>query len=279
MPQPSALPNPVTALRDIHRVAGHFGELVQGRMGENGPLALISLPCPALWVSVGAGVEPTPGLITEHQAARLCEALDLPAPVTLPPLCATMPLGGGAGSSTAALTAVARHAGYNGPPAQLARACAQVEGASDPLMFPHPERVLFAPRAGEVLADLPPLPTLEIVGGFFGPVQRTDPADLHFPDISDLIAAWPHIRRAADIAKLATRSARRSLALRGPEHDPTATIAQELGALGWMIAHTGNARGLIFAPGQVPDHATAVLESHGFTQCLRFQAGGEGGAS
>ena len=47
------------------RVAGHFGELMQGRLGADGPLALISLPCPVLAVQTGG--TGTPGLIGPAQ--------------------------------------------------------------------------------------------------------------------------------------------------------------------------------------------------------------------
>jgi len=30
------------------RISGHFGELLQGRLGPQGPVALITLPCPVL---------------------------------------------------------------------------------------------------------------------------------------------------------------------------------------------------------------------------------------
>ena len=33
------------------RVPGHFGELLQGRIGSDGPVALVTLPCPALGVT------------------------------------------------------------------------------------------------------------------------------------------------------------------------------------------------------------------------------------
>ncbi len=53
--------------------------------------------------------------------------------------------GGGAGSSTAGLVALARALGFSGTPDDLARLCVAIEAASDPLMFPHAERLLFAP--------------------------------------------------------------------------------------------------------------------------------------
>lgn len=254
------------------RVTGHFGELLQGRLGPDGPVALVSLPCPAFWVALGGTADTV--LIGPGRVARLCAELGLPLPDTLPPLHATMPLGGGAGSSTAALVAVARHLGFTGTPEALARACARAEGASDPLMFPHAERLLFAPREGRVLAPLPPLPRFTVLGGFHGDEQRTDPLDLRFPDIADLIEAWRRAPDLATLAALASTSARRTLALRGPAQDPTERLGAELGALGFVIAHTGSARGFLFAPGTVPGDGEDRLRAHGFRQITRFDAGG-----
>jgi uncharacterized protein involved in propanediol utilization len=150
-----------------------------------------------------------------------------------------------------------------------------VEGASDPLMFPRPERVLFASRRGGVLAALPPMARIAVVGGFWGPETPTDPADDRFPDVADLIAAWPDAAGSvAALGRIAARSARRTLALRGPAGDPTAGLAAALGAAGWAIAHTGSARALIFAPGGVPEGAEARLAAAGFRHILRFEAGG-----
>ena len=36
-----------------HTVAGHFGELLQGRLGPSGPLALVTLPTAAWRVAAG----------------------------------------------------------------------------------------------------------------------------------------------------------------------------------------------------------------------------------
>lgn len=249
-------------------IAGHFGELLQGRV--EGRLALVSLPCPVL--AVRSGGAQTPGLIGPRRVRALCRALGLPVPATLPALGADMPPGGGAGSSTAALVAVARALGWEGPPEALARACVLAEGASDPLMFPQPERLLFAPREGVVLRALPPLPRFEVVGGFLGEGMRTDADDLDFPEIADLLADWP-----GDLPRMAAQvseSARRTLAHRGPAGDPTAALADDLGALGWLIAHTGSARGLIFAPGAVPSGAAAALAGVGMTGVIHFAGGG-----
>lgn len=272
--QMSQTPIPQTPCAPRLRVAGHFGELVQGRIGPQGPLALISLPCPALWVECSPDGPEHETLIGPNRFAALCRALNVPIPGKRPTLTATMPPGGGAGSSTAGLVALARSMGFSGTPRELARICAQIEGASDPLMFANAERLLFAPREGRVLETLPALPRFEVVGGFFGPVQRTDPVDLAFPDIADLLTTWRNIMDLPTMAALASTSAQRTLALRGPRGDPTERLALDLGALGWMIAHTGNARGLIFRPGAVPGATKDRLRDAGFDGVLTFSAGG-----
>ncbi len=267
------------------RVAGHFGELMQGRIGPSGPVALISLPCPALTVS--GRVLPGPGLaihgagqrlVTPARARRLLDRLGvgLSGRVILD---AAMPAGGGAGASTAALVALARLAGAAAPPLALARACIAAEGASDPLMFDAPERMLWASRRGLVLELLPALPRFDILGGFFGPHRRTEARDMDFPDIADLIAPWRDAAAAGDapaLARLATTSARRTLALRGPAADPTEGLAEELGAVGFAIAHTGSARALLFHRGGIPGGAAARLRRAGFRGIVTFTVGGQG---
>lgn len=259
------------------RIPGHFGELLQGRLGPDGPVVLVTLPCPVLAVEAQPALLSDPhGLLPTGRARALLSALGLPDPGPYA-LQASMPRGGGAGASTAALVALARLAGSHHPPDDLARACVAVEGASDPLMFPAPERLLWASRRGEILAELPALPAFEIVGGFFGPNQRTDPLDEGFADISDLIEPWEKAARASDLpalARLASQSADRNLARRGPQIDPTAELARDLGALGHVIAHTGSARGLLFAPKAIPPHAPARLQAAGFRRIVTFTAGG-----
>lgn len=260
-----------------HRVSGHFGELMQGRLGPAGPLALITLPCPLLQAEVSGHPGPLqlhqPGatLLTLPRARRFLAALRLPVRGGFV-LRSNMLPGGGTGASTAALVALARAAGADA--ARIAAACLAIEGASDPLMFAAPERLLWASRQGQVLGQLPPLPQGVVLGGHWGPVQRTQPQDLDFPDISDLLAAWPAAcRDIGQMAALCAVSAARSLARRGPHGDPTAALAARLGALGHVIAHTGSARGLIFAPGTLPKDAAATLQQAGFSRIIRFRIG------
>ncbi|MDB5659022.1 MAG: hypothetical protein JWS10_1637 [Cypionkella sp.] len=271
------------------RVAGHFGELLQGRLGANGPVALVTLPCAALTVTArgyagvglsvhGAGQR----LLVPARAQKLLDLLGLRLQGRLV-LRATMPAGGGAGASTATLVAVAKLAGWQGPPDLLAQACIAVEGASDPLMFAAAETRLWASRLGETVAHLPALPAFEVIGGFYGPMKRTDPADDNFADIADLIPAWSAASQARNLpalADIASTSARRCLQLRDQTavQDPIWSLAPQLGALGCVIAHTGAARGLIFAPGQVPAGARGCLQQAGLRCVVQFRAGGVGSA-
>ncbi|PZQ46602.1 MAG: propanediol utilization protein [Rhodovulum sulfidophilum] len=267
------------------RVAGHFGELLQGRIGEAGPVALVTLPCPARGLSCAW----RPGGFALHglgpRALTPAAARALLRHARLPPrgafrLRGDLPPGCGAGASTAArvalLRAAARAAGLPPPPPEtLAALCLASEGATDPLMFPEPARLLWGSRAGRGLATLPAPPAFAVLGGFLGAPRRTDPADTAFPDIADLARAWPAAcADPAAAARLASESARRTLALRhAGEADPTEALARRLGALGFAIAHTGSARALLFAPGTAPPGAKAALRAAGLTGITAFATG------
>ena len=259
-------------------VQAHLGEILQGRLGPQGPIALVTLPCPVLRVH---GLwRPGPfalsqigcAIVSRAQTAALLRHLGRPVTGHFT-LRAEMPPGGGAGSSTAALMAIAQLAGQGGDLSRdLADAAIAVEGASDPLMFSSPARLLWASREGRILGHLPPLPRFEVLGGFFGPMVRTDPKDTQFPDIADLAEALPQaMRSAAHLAAIASESATRALEARGQRGDPAAQLARDLGALGYAIGHTGPARGLIFAPGTVPRHAKAALHEVGFRHMMQFR--------
>lgn len=254
-------------------VPGHFGEWMQGRLGPEGPVALVTLCCPVLQVRAPGGAVRLADLFPPERLAGFAAALGVAG--DWPGLECDMPLGAGAGASTACLVASALACGFDGAPERLARACLAVEGASDPLMFAAPDRILWASREARALAHLPPVPRAEIVGGYWGAPLRTDPADDDFPDIADLVAAW----RDGDggdlamLAALASEAARRADARRGPG-DPMAELARDLGAAGHTRAYTGAARALVFAPGTVHEGAEAALSEAGLTGLVRFVTGG-----
>jgi hypothetical protein len=258
-------------------VAGHFGEWLQGRLGPEGEVVLVTLACPDYGVHArrspakSLALDDPAGLVGNDRAARFLTDLGVGTGHTIT-LRADLPLGGGAGMSTAALVALARACAAN--PDRIAPACLALEGASDPLMLDAPDHVLWASRRAVTLRALPPPPRAQIIGGFWGPPQRTDPLDLRFPDIADLIEAWASAPDLPHAAQLASRSAERTTALRGPANDPTARLASRLGALGWARAHTGSARALIFAPNTAPPEAAQALAQEGFAHTVQFTTGG-----
>ena len=264
-------------------VSGHFGELLQGRLGEMGPVALITLPCPDLsmkgWMRPASSLRlhGPDRLMTPAAARRFLSKLGV-QPRGEFRLRAGMPAGGGAGASTAALVAIARLAAPDQTSDAVARACLEIEGASDPLMYDTPETLLWASREARIVDVMPPLPRFEVLGGFFGPPRNTCAEDINFADISDLIVPWRVAAEAGNLATLAglsSQAADRTLRCRGPADDPTTDLARELGALGYVIAHTGSARGLVFAPGTVPERGPAALREAGLRRMVRFRAGGQ----
>ncbi|KEO60726.1 hypothetical protein [Thioclava indica] len=263
-------------MKTLH-IAGHFGEWMQGRIGPDGPVALITLPCEALGVRLWHRPAPQ-GLrlhgvgLSAQQVRRFLAPLGLRLRGVVG-MRATAKLGAGTGISTARLVGLAQLAGWQGAPHDLARACVTFEGASDPLAFAAPSRLLWGSRNGTPLAEMPGLPRYEILGGFLGGPSWTDPQDQNFPDISDLIWPWRQTRNLRDIAALASQSAARCQAMRGPASDPTPDLVRDLGALGWVRAHTGAARGLIFAPGAVPRGAPDALRLAGLRALVQFRGG------
>ncbi|WP_425102365.1 propanediol utilization protein [Tropicibacter sp. S64] len=248
-------------------VQAHFGEWLQGRLGPDGPVVLITLPCPALRVAAPGTIRPPfpPDSLADF-AARL-RLPCLPEGVTR-----NFPLGIGAGASTATLVALARSAGFLGPPETLAEACLRAEKASDPLMFPEPDRLLWASREARVVQRVKAPKRAEILGGLWGAPQRTDAADMDFDDVSDLVEAWHDATDLPRFAAIASDSALRCTARRGP-CDPMPELARDLGALGVMRAHTGSARGLIFAPGTAPTHGADALREAGLADVFTFRTG------
>ncbi len=263
------------------RITGHFGEWLQGRLGPDGPVVLVTLSCKALGVTAEA--RPSDrfsiddgGLLGETRARTFLHELG-GLPLIQVTLTADMPAGGGAGASTAGLLALAAVAGRTPGEEALATACRRAEGAVDPLMIASPDTCLWASREARALRRFEPLPAFDVVGGFWGAPIRTDADDTLFPDIADLVPMWERAARDADraaLAGIASEAARRTTALRGPEGDPTEDLAREIGALGFVRAHTGSARGLVFAPGQADASVADRLSEAGFQGVVGFHTGG-----
>ncbi|MBU2981665.1 propanediol utilization protein [Lentibacter algarum] len=266
-------------------VAGHFGEWLQGRLGPDGPVALVTLLCPALHVRTSdtarrAVRRPARRpVFTPEQLAPFWETLEIPA-VPLPNLTYDMPLGAGAGASTATLIAYAKHAGFSGEAEQLVKGCLAVEGASDPLMLPDADSLLWASREGLIVAKYKRPPACTVLGGFWGAPEQTDATDQDFPDISELAEDWANFSDLASLGAIASQSSERCTALRRspetpscPTSDPLPDLAKSLGALGHIRAHTGSARGLIFPVGAAPKHGLEALGEAGLTATLAFQTG------
>lgn len=260
------------------RITGHYGEFFQGRLGAEGPLGLVTLPCPEIAATAMRTEAPfeivgSPVPFGAEEVPTLFRALGLPRAGRFA-LEADVPFGIGAGMSTAALVAIARGAGTAAEPATLARACLAVEGATDPVMFGAPQGLLWSPRSAEVLETLPPPPAFDVVGGTFGPPEPTDPGDMRFPDIEDLLHHWRSAVARQDraaVAGIATESTRRTTALRGPSDDPAEALAREVGALGVARAHTGSARAFLFAPSAVPADAAAAFAEGGLADIIAFR--------
>lgn len=262
-------PDPTNQPADSHRapqpavveISGHLGELFQARLGPSGPVALLTLPCPALVSRIlyaparGRLTTTEPISAKARAAARIALAaigaegwggelsIDRPAAPGL-----------GLGSSTAetlgAVRAVARAFGRRLSPEREAALCLAAEGAIDPLMWEGP--ALFASREGRVIERLPSLPPMRVVGGVAGQPSPTDPGDCEFPDLSPIFAEVAAAARAGDAVRLA-RAANRSAEANqsrnpNPLWAPVRALAHRHGALGIAVSHTGPAIALLLPP-------------------------------
>lgn len=265
------------------RVSGHFGELVQGRLGPDGPVALVTLPCPVLGSTARWTPGPGPldfvGSDLDH-VRRLVRNLMADWGVapggTLQVLRDGIP-GAGTGSSTtdllASLRVLAGVAGRALSAEEKAQACLAIEGAVDPLM--HAEPVLFASREARVVERLPALPSLLVVGGFAGVGARTDPEDHDFPDMT---AAFGLLRTAlakddpvglAEAARISAEANQRRNP--NPAWGEVTALIPRLGALGPVVSHTGSAIGVLLPGETPPGPAEAALRGLGLSGVLSFR--------
>ena len=245
---------------------------------RTGRSALVTLPCPAL--AVTASWRPAAALsLGGPAAALLCQPAGQRSAAGARPrpgrrrrprrrhACGRRRrrIDRGAGR------AGARRRAQSCPPEAIAAACLAAEGASDPLMLDEPDGHLWASREGRSLGHAAAAGAASRSSGVSsgrrsGPTRRT----LHLPDIADLVDPWRIAAAHGDLgalARLAARSAERTTTLRGPGGRPDfKALAAACGALGHVRAHTGSARGLVFAPGTAPQGTEARLAAAGCNQ-------------
>lgn len=265
------------------QVRGHFGELVQGRLGRDGPVALVTLPCSPAVTEVHFAPARGPLEIKgepsqkSRRAANL--ALDRYAPKGWGGQLGLVPWGdpgAGTGSSTASvlgtIRAIARAFGAVPSPEDEAAFCLEAEGAVDPLMYPG--NLCFASRAARVIEHLPPLPAFRVVGGIAGPGKPTEPDDQNFPDMRKTFALLKTGLAEGDLLKVARASRQSAEANQdrnpNPIWDDILRIGQAQGALGPVVSHTGSAIGLMVPPDRDGQALARHLQEAGLARTIVF---------
>jgi uncharacterized protein involved in propanediol utilization len=283
----------------------HHGEILQGVFEFDGRLrrGLVSLFCPfyrtEATISLGegqGGVQVDPPW--KEKARRAAEvtlqelgAEDVPARlvVTSPiPVC----LGFGSSTSdvTATIFAVADALGVSLDRPQVARLAVRIEIASDPLMYGH--ALLFAQREGEVLEDFDcSLPRMEVVGfktrdgGGIDTVALRPAASSSweseaFRPLLGLLRRSLCVGSVADLGRVASASARLNQNyLPIPLFAAIEEVANDTGAAGIQVAHSGNIAGILFDPADLGlerriARAQRRLHAFGIERPWRFTAGG-----
>lgn len=277
----------------VVRVAGHFGELLQGRLGPCGPVVLATLPCDA--VSMRAQFSPMPHAplmaVGKGEVRKVAALAQRAASAALRShnrrgfggrlrLAGGAPPGAGCGVSTMSILGAIRavRAALDAsalPPEVEAALTLEIEGASDPLMFRAPGAMLWASREARPVQSLRWTPSFEVLGVFDGPGRPTDPADQNFANIEDLVAPFADAvaaKKLEEIGALATESARRNgVGKRLSRYDAVTSLAFQTGACGVAAAHTGSALALLYRPGaDGVVAARAGLQRLGWPKPLRF---------
>jgi uncharacterized protein involved in propanediol utilization len=291
----------------IGQAIAHHGELLQGVFqGRDRRLhrALLTLPHPlrmttaTFWPSSSGVIAVRPADRTKAaRAAKL--TLDHlgfgPAAGDLT-IESTIPVGHGYGSSTAdviaSIRAAAASAGTSLRPSAVSRLAIEAETASDAIAYCE-QPVLFSHREGFVLehfgAEYPPL---VVVGCRCG----TEPVDtLRLPRArysSEEIEQFRTLRGLAGrafaqqdpwlLGRIATISACISQRyLPKPGFDAVRSIAEDFGACGVQVSHSGTVAGILLdarnreAASRALSVADALLRS-GFHDVTRFSINGEG---
>ena len=297
-------------LKTGHGVApAHHGELLQGVYeGTDGRLkrVLVSIPCRIFKSEVT--FIPNDSDVVEVEPkwkVKSCRAVALTLSSLGKHKCggrveirSNIPVGWGLGSSTsdvtAAIRATASALSERLTPHKIAALAVRAETACDSTMFGK-RMVLFAQREGIVVEDFSSsLPKLEVLG--FNTSSNGNGIDtIGFPPA---LYSWWEIEAFRPMVGLLRRAVHlRSPQLLGHVSSASATINQqylpkpyfqnlkeiseEVGAVGFQVAHTGTIAGLLFDPadplkGRRIEQAQTLLASIGIKRVWVFVTSGKG---
>jgi len=282
----------------------HHGELLQGVFeGTDGRLkrVLVSIPCgifksEASFIpdrSNSVQVEPKWKVKTHRAVDLALSTLGTRKIGGRLQIRSNIPVGWGLGSSTsdvtAAVRAIADALGENLSPRRIAALAVRAETACDATMFDE-HLVLFAQREGIVIEDFSTsLPRLAILGFNTDPHEHgidtlgLSPARYSWWEIEAFRPMVGLLRRAVDLGspQLLGQVASASAAINQrylpkPQFQQLNAIAEDVGALGLQVAHTGTIAGLLFDPADALKesrikHAETLLTGIGITQTWFFQ--------
>jgi uncharacterized protein involved in propanediol utilization len=307
MTDEGALPATSARLADSPRVgraevSAHHGEIVQGMFYscdgrvEHG---LVTLPCRLFGTrarfrplrSGPLAVDPSDRMRAVTAARMMLDATGHSGWGGSLRIDSDVPLCWGCGSSTAdvlaTILAVADAFGMALEPGWIARLSVDSETASDSLMYPSSRAVLFAQRRGSVLLDLGhPLPPVRVLGfntEMGRGVETLSLAPMAYSswEIEAFRAILGLLRRAVEqqdavlLGRVATASTIITQRHRPKRLMPELLrLADETGALGVQVAHSGTVAGFLFEPGASStvrlEHARAGLGRLGFHRSWEF---------
>lgn len=290
------------------KAMAHHGEILQGVFpDDDGKLhrGLLTLPLPGkvshvtFWPGDGRSIRTRPeGRAKAARAARLAlDELGYPDVHGSLTIESTIPLGCGYGSSTAdvvaSICAVAAAARLQLSRTTICSLAVAAETATDAIAFDG-QAVLFAHREGAVLEYLPgDYPPLYVVGFSSSDDEPVDtlgmpPARYTGREIETFRVLRGHVRHAIaqqdaqSIARVATASARINQSyLPKRRFDDLLRLAEDGGACGVQVAHSGNRMGILLEARDdgSADRAESIARAaqmEGFTDIIRFAVNADG---
>jgi uncharacterized protein involved in propanediol utilization len=287
------------------RVEAHHGEILQGVFvsGDRLLRGLATLPCPlySTWATFrptrarGVSVQPSWRTKAKRAAELTLARLGHPVPGGRLEITADIPLRRGFGSSTAdviaAVGAVLAFTGRVLSTAEIGSLAVAAETASDALMYGR-RAVLFAHRGGELIEDLgTELMPLAVLG--FGTSEdgggvdtlklaRARYSSWEIEAFRPLRGMLRHAVETADVGLLGQVATASTLLnqrhLPVPKLAEILRIADDTGAAGLQVAHSGDVAGLLFDPADPEvqsriDQAAKCLHDVDVVETWQFETG------